>query len=138
MELVQHLASSLGIHEDQAKGGAGLIMQMAKAKLEDHEFAQVAQAIPGISELLETAPPEKKGGGLLGALGGMAAGLGGGAGSGAGNAVSNVTNMIGLAAGFSKLGMDPSMISRFMPTILSFAQTKAGGQVVGILSKALQ
>ncbi|NJR68695.1 MAG: DUF2780 domain-containing protein [Synechococcales cyanobacterium CRU_2_2] len=135
MELVQHLVSSLGIQEEQAKGGAGLIMQMAKSKLEDHEFAQIAQAIPGVSDLLETAPAEeKKGGGFLGTLGGMAAGLGGGA----GGAASNVTNMIGLAAGFSKLGMDPSMISKFMPTILSFAQTKAGGQVVGLLSKALQ
>lgn len=134
MELVQHLVSSLGIQEEQAKGGAGLIMQMAKSKLEDHEFAQIAQAIPGVSDLLETAPAETKGGGLLGALGGMAAGLGGNA----GGAASNVTNMIGLAAGFSKLGMDPSMISKFMPTILSFAQTKAGGQVVGLLSKALQ
>ncbi len=134
MELVQHLVQSLGVQEEQAKGGAGLIMQMAKAKLEDHEFAQVAQALPGVQELLQAAPSEKKGGGgLMGALGGLAGGMGGKA----GGAASNVTNMIGLAAGFSKLGMDPSMISKFMPTILSFAQTKAGGQVVGILSKAL-
>lgn len=134
MELVQHLVSSLGVQEEQAKGGAGLIMQMAKSKLEDHEFAQVAQALPGVSDLIDAAPGEKSGGGgLMGALGGLAGGLGGDA----GGAAANVKTMVTLAAGFSKLGMDPSMVSKFMPTILSFAQTKAGGQVVGILSKVL-
>ena len=50
MELVQQLTQNLGIKEDQAKGGAGLIFQLAQQKLGDGEFAQVASAVPGISD----------------------------------------------------------------------------------------
>lgn len=131
MELVQHLVKTLGVKEEQAKGGAGLIMQMAKEKLDEGEFAQIAQALPGVSDLIPESPA-KKSGGLMGALGGLTGGMGSG-----GGAMSNISNMATLAAGFSKLGMDPTMISKFMPTILSFAQTKAGGQVVGLLSKVM-
>ena len=131
MELVQHLVKTLGVEEEQARGGAGLIMQLAKEKLDDQEFAQVSQALPGIDTLIP-ASPAKQSGGLMGALGNLTGGM-----SSGGGVVSNVSNMATLAAGFSKLGMDPTMISKFMPTILSFAQTKAGGQVVGLLSKVM-
>ena len=33
MELIQQLVSSLGVNEDQAKGGAGLLFNLAKDKL---------------------------------------------------------------------------------------------------------
>lgn len=33
MELIQQLVSNLGVSEDQAKGGAGLLFNLAKDKL---------------------------------------------------------------------------------------------------------
>jgi hypothetical protein len=131
MELVQQLVSSLGVQENQAKGGAGLILKLAQDKLGGEEFAAVASAIPG-SDILLGAAPSESGGGMMGALGGMAAGMmGGGQGAALGNLMS-------LAGGFSQLGMDGNMVTKFFPIILSFVQQKGGADVAGILSKALQ
>ncbi|MEM9509106.1 MAG: DUF2780 domain-containing protein, partial [Cyanobacteria bacterium P01_E01_bin.35] len=52
MELIQQLTQGLGVDESQAKGGAGLIFKMAQEQLGNNEFAQVASAIPGISNLI--------------------------------------------------------------------------------------
>ena len=130
MELVQQLVSNLGVGEDQAKGGAGLILKLAQDKLGGGEFAKVASAIPGSDVLLGSAPSES--GGMMGALGGMAAGMMGG------NQGANIGSLMSLAGGFSKLGMDGNMVTKFLPVILNFVQQKGGADVAGILSKALQ
>lgn len=133
MELVQQLVSNLGVGEDQAKGGAGLILKLAQDKLGGGEFAKVASAIPGSDVLLGSAPTEESGGGgMMDALGGMAAGMMGGSQGAA------LGNLMSLAGGFSKLGMDGNMVTKFFPIILSFVQQKGGADVAGILSKALQ
>ncbi|MEM7716801.1 MAG: DUF2780 domain-containing protein [Cyanobacteria bacterium P01_A01_bin.68] len=132
MELVQQLVSNLGVQEDQAKGGAGLILKLAQDKLGGEEFAKVASAIPGSDVLLGSAPSQDGGGGMMGALGGMAAGMmGGGQGAALGNLMS-------LAGGFSQLGMDGNMVTKFFPIVLNFVQQKGGADIAGILSKALQ
>lgn len=130
MELVQQLVSNLGVQEDQAKGGAGLILKLAQDKLGGGEFAQVASAIPGSDMLLGSAPTES--GGMMGALGGMAAGMMGG------NQGANIGSLMSLAGGFQKLGMNGDMVTKFFPVILNFVQQKGGADVAGILSKALQ
>ena len=127
MELIQQLTQNLGIKEDQAKGGAGLIFQLAQSKLGDGEFSQVASAIPGINELVGSAP--QAGGGLAGAIGGLAGALGGGG---------NVANLAALAGGFTQLGLNPAMVSQFVPVILSFAQNQGGDQVKNILAGVLK
>ena len=132
MELVQQLVSNLGVGEDQAKGGAGLILKLAQDKLGGGEFAKVASAIPGSDVLLGSAPTEESGGGMMGALGGMAAGMMGG------NQAGGLASLMSLAGGFSKLGMDGNMVTKFFPIILSFVQQKGGADIAGILSKALQ
>ncbi len=132
MELVQQLVSNLGVQEDQAKGGAGLILKLAQDKLGGEEFAKVASAIPGSDVLLGSAPSQDSGGGMMGALGGMAAGMmGGGQGAALGSLMS-------LAGGFSQLGMDGNMVTKLFPVVLNFVQQKGGADVAGILSKALQ
>lgn len=130
MELVQQLVSNLGVGEDQAKGGAGLILKLAQDKLGGGEFAAVASAIPGSDVLLGSAPSDS--GGMMGALGGMAAGMMGG------NQGANIGSLISLAGGFQKLGMNGDMVTKFFPVILNFVQQKGGADVAGILSKALQ
>ena len=131
MELVQQLVSSLGVQEEQATGGAGLILKLAQDKLGGGEFAKVAAAIPGSDMLLGAAPTES-GGGMMGALGGMAAGMIGGQQGAA------LGSLMSLAGGFSKLGMDGDMVTKFFPIILNFVQQKGGTEIAGILSKALQ
>ena len=126
MELIDLLTNTLGVNSDQATGGAGLLFKLAKEKLGDTDFSQISQHVPGVNELIESAPES---GGIAGALGGLASALGG---SG-----SELGNLASLAGGFSKLKLDSGMIGKFIPVILSFVESKGGGAVKGLLEQAL-
>lgn len=127
MELIQQLTQSLGVDESQAKGGAGLIFKMAQEKLGDGEFAQLAGAVPAVSNLIGEAPTG--GGGLAGAIGGLTGAMG---------SSGNLANIAALAGGFSQLGLNPGMASKFVPVILSFVQNQGGDQVKNILAGVLK
>lgn len=128
MELIQQLTQGLGVDESQAKGGAGLIFKMAQEKLGDGDFAQLASAVPAVSNLIGEAPAA--GGGLAGAIGGLAGAMGGGGGQ--------LANMAALAGGFGQLGLNPGMATKFVPIILSFVQNQGGDQVKNILAGVLK
>ena len=127
MELVDQLVKNLGVSEEAAKGGSGLIFNLAKEKLGAGDFGKVTGALPGITDLMKSTPAS---GGVLGGIGKLASGLGGGAGQ--------LGNLASLAGGFSKLGLDSGMIGKFIPIILSFAQSKGGDVVKSLLQKALK
>ena len=127
MELLQMLSSQLGITEEQAKGGSGLLFKMAKEKLGSDEFSKVASSVPGLDDLISSAPES---GGIAGALGGLASSLGGGAGQ--------LGNLAGLAGGFKNLNLDASLVGKFIPVILSFVQSKGGDSVKSILERVLK
>lgn len=117
MDLTALLTQNLGITDQQAQGGAGLIFKMAQSALGAGDFQKLASAVPGIDGMLKQAPDA--GGGLMGAVGGLLGGLGGGA--------SQLGNMAQLAEGFSKLKLSPEMVSRFVPMIMQFLQQQNGG-----------
>jgi len=98
-----------------------------KEKLGSGDFGKIANVIPGIDSLMKSAPES---GGVLGGIGKLASGLGGGAGQ--------LGNLASLAGGFSKLGLDSGMIGKFIPIILSFAQSKGGDVAEKLLEKALK
>ena len=127
MELVEQLVKNLGVSEEAAEGGSGLIFKMAKEKLGAGDFGKVANALPGVTDLMKSAPES---GGVLGGIGKLASDLGGGAGQ--------LGNLASLAGGFSKLGLDSGMIGKFIPIILAFAQSKDGDVVKSLLQKALK
>ena len=127
MEIIELLTKNLGVREDQAKGGAGLLFNLVKEKLGDSDFSQMAQHVPGINELIGSAP---KSGGLGATLGGLASSIGGDA--------SKFGNIASLASGFSELGLDSGMVSKFIPIILSFIQEKGGSGVKYLLEKVLE
>ncbi len=127
MDLVQDLVQNLGVGQDAARGGAGLIFKLAQDKLPAGDFDKVATAVPDIGDLIKGAPAS---GGMLGGLGKMASGMGGDMGK--------LGNLASLAGGFSKLGMDSGMIAKFLPIILSFVGSKGGAGVQSILEKVLK
>jgi len=124
MELLNMLTSQLGINEEQASGGAGMIFNLAKEKL-GGDFSQITEAIPDVSGLIDKAPDT--GGGVMGALGGLASSFGG----------DKLGNLASLAGGFSKLDLDAGMITKFVPIILDFVKSKAGDGAMGLLGKVL-
>jgi hypothetical protein len=130
MELIQQLTQGLGVDESQAKGGAGLIFKMAQEQLGAGDFAQVANALPGIGNLIGEAPAG--GSGIAGAIGGLAGMMGGDSGGG------QLANMAALATGFSQLGLNPGMATKFIPIILSFTQSQGGEGIKNILAGVLK
>ena len=138
MELIQQLVSSLGVNEDQAKGGAGLLFNLAKDKLGAGEFQQLTDKIPGVSDLLGAAPAPSAaasaGGGMMGALGGVASSLGAG---GLGDKLGGLGDLAGLASGFSQLGLSSDMVGKFVPVVLSFVQSQGGDSMKGLLEKVM-
>lgn len=126
-ELIAQLIQQVGVQEGQAKGGAGLLLKLAQSKL-GGDFSKVAQAIPGAQELIGAAPES---GGAAKLLGGLAGALGGGKAGG-------LADLASLAGGFSQLKLDPQMIGKFVPVILSFVQSKGGQDVVKLLAGVLK
>jgi predicted metalloprotease len=56
MELVQQLVAGAGVSASQAEGGAGLLFGLVKDRLSGGDFSCVADAVPGIEGLIDTAP----------------------------------------------------------------------------------
>ena len=138
MELIQQLVSNLGVNEDQAKGGAGLLFNLAKEKLGVGEFQQLTDKIPGVSDLIGSAPAPSAaasaGGGMMGALGSVASSLGAG---GLGDKLGGLGSLAGLASGFSQLGLGSDMVGKFVPVVLSFVQNQGGDSMKGLLEKVM-
>jgi len=127
IDLVQQLVAGAGVSEQQAEGGAGLLMGLVKDQLSSSDFAQVIEAVPGIEALTDSAPKADSGG-MGGLLGGVASALGG----------SELGNLASLASGFSKLDLDASMIGKFVPIVISFLQSKGGDGLAAMVGKVLQ
>ncbi len=127
MELIKLLVDQLGVSDEQATGGAGLIFKLVKDKLGAGDFGQIKNALPEVDELIDSAPKAK---GVGGMLGGLVSSLGGGAGK--------LGGIASLAGGFKKLNLDAGMIQKFVPTILSFIQSKGGDSVKGLLENVLK
>ena len=127
MELIQMIVQQLGVSDEQATGGAGLLFKLAQEKLSSGDFSQVRDAVPGIEDLISSAP---QAGGLAGALGGLASSFGGGG--------AQLAGLAELAGGFKNLDLDSDMIGKFIPVVLSFVQAKGGDTLKQVLAKVLQ
>lgn len=127
MELLQEIVKQLGVSEDQAKGGAGMIFNLAKDKLAPTEFGRIAELVPGMDDLTAAAPQP---GSVAGALGGIASAFGQKAG--------HLGDMAGLISGFKSLNLDSGMVAKFIPIVLSFVKGKGGDGIGGLLEDILK
>lgn len=138
MEIVNLLTQQLGINSQQASGGVGLLMGLAKEKL-GANFSQVEQALPGMEGLIGQAPkPDGVTGAASAGVGGALGALGGLLGGKAGGVVGSLGTLASLAGGFKQLGLGSDSIARFIPVILGFAQAKGGDAVKNLLAGALR
>lgn len=126
-----------GVNSDQAAGGAGLIFKTLQEKLDPQDFSSISAALPGVLELIQKAPQAESGGGIMGALGGLAGALGG-SGGGAAGQLGQLGQFASLVGGFSKLGLSPDMIGKFLPLVMQYIQSEGGEQVLKIAQKVLK
>lgn len=108
--------SQLNVTPEQAIGGAGAMLGLARNQLSSTDYSELAKSVPGIDLL--------SGGGQLGAIAGLLGGNGTGNAAGLGNplsnALGNVKNTDDLNNAFSTLGMDTGMVGLFAPVILQY------------------
>ncbi len=122
-ELVDKLTKELKVTPEQATGGAGTLFGLAKSRLKPEEFSQVSKAVPGMDGFLKAAPKQDSGsplGAVSSALPSQAGGL---------------TSVVG---SFNKLGLSPDMVSKFVPVLTQFVQSKGGAKVGSLLAGALK
>lgn len=118
-ELIAKLTAELGIDPKQAEGGLAVVMKFIKEQLGGEEFEKVKEAVPEAEALADAAPGDdaEDGGGLMGIVGSIAGALGG----------EKLEGVASMAGGFDKLGLDVSMVSQFLPKVMSFIESKGGG-----------
>ena len=113
--LMNTLDSELKISPEQAVGGAGAMLGMARNNLSSEDYGQLTKAVPGLDLLA--------GANALGGLGGLGDLLGKNSESESAlsNALgNNVENRSDLDSAFKALGMDTGMIGQFAPLILQY------------------
>ncbi|MPY91141.1 MAG: DUF2780 domain-containing protein [Luteitalea sp.] len=118
-ELVGAITDELDVTPQQAQGGAGALLGLAKTRLQPEEFAKVASAVPGTDALLSAAPAVKGAAGL--------AGLGGGA-----------MGLASLAGSFNELGLSPDMAGKMAPVLTKFVQDKGASEAASLLGGVLK
>lgn len=121
MDLVGSLTEKLGISSEQATGGAGAVFSYAKDNLEADDFATVAKGVPNMDGLLAAAP-EADSGSALGKVGGMLGGKD-----------SKLGSLASLTSSFDSLGIDPDMVSQFLPIVYDYVGGASGEKAMGLL-----
>ena len=121
-ELVGDLMKELSVTRAQASGGAGALFGLAKSRLSPADFSQVAASVPGIDGLIKSAPASSSSKSLSGLSGGLG----------------NMGGLASVAGSFKKLGLSPDMVSKFVPVLTKFVESKGGSGVASILAGALK
>ncbi|NBA96380.1 DUF2780 domain-containing protein [Pseudomonas sp. R5(2019)] len=112
--LLNTLGSELQITPQQAVGGTGALLGLARNQLSGDDYSQLSKAVPGLDLL--------SGDNALGGLIGLGALLGKGSGeqSPLSQALGGVENKDDLNKAFDALGMQIGMIGQFAPLILQY------------------
>ena len=121
-ELITRLSQQLKVDEQQARGGAAILLKAAKEKLGGAEFNKLLGSVDGLDALIKQAP--QAGGGLLGGLASLAGG--------------NAALVATIVSGFSKLNLSSDQAQKFVPIVLDYLRGQVGPETVGKLEKTLR
>lgn len=128
--LLNALGTQLNVTPEQAVGGTGALLGLAKNKLAGNDYTNLSKSVPGIDQLSGASAL-----GSLGGLGGLLGGNSSGGKSAIDSALGNVQSMNDVNTAFSALGMDSGMVSQFVPVILQYLGGQgASGSALSALS----
>ncbi|MFZ5958638.1 DUF2780 domain-containing protein [Pseudomonas knackmussii] len=102
--LLGALTGQLGVNQEQAVGGTGALLGLAKNKLSGGDYSQLLQQVPGLDKLSGSSAL-----GGLGDLGGASKSL-----------LGNVGSMGDVNKAFGAMGMDQSMTGKFASVLLEY------------------
>lgn len=112
--LLNTLGSQLDVTPEQAIGGAGAMLGLARNQLSGQDFSELSKNVPGLAQIA--------GNSAIGGLNGLGGLLGAGSDKNAllDGLLGNVKDTNDLNNAFSALGMDTGMIGMFAPVILQY------------------
>jgi len=119
-DLINGLMEAANVNEDQAKGGAGALFEMAKGKMDKSDFEKVSDVVPDMDGLLKSVPE-----------------LGGGKKSMFNSAATQLVGMPKVLAAFDKLGISRDKVELFSPVIINYVEEKGGKKLSSLLGNAL-
>ena len=119
----------LGIAQEQAQGGAGLLLQWAQSHLTADQFQVVADAIPAISDVIGKSPipaaPLQRNPSLLGWLAWFQ------------QLCSRLGSLAPLAGPFRQLGLPPSKVELFVAVLLEYFRDQGSPEAALLLKRVL-
>lgn len=127
MDLIDLLVSRLDLSEEQARGGAGIVFRLAQRKLSSDEFAQIAEEVSGLDDIIASAP-DSEGGGLAAGISDMLSSL---RGSG------HVGELASLVGEFNQLDIETELVNRFVSLVVGFVRDRGGDGVGNLLDGVL-
>ncbi|MEI7839333.1 MAG: DUF2780 domain-containing protein [Methylococcaceae bacterium] len=127
-ELTNLLVQRIGVTPEQATGGAGALLQIAKTRMNPEAFAKLSEQVPDVSQLISAVPALQKGGSGLGGLAGKLAGLSGD---------SSIGTALTAVSLFQQLGMKPETMQRFVPVVIEYVKGNTGTAIAEGLGVAL-
>jgi hypothetical protein len=111
--LISMLMSKLGLTDNQAKGGMGSMLTLAKEKMSSSDFSKITGLLPQATKYMDTAKQ-------LGAV------------------VGPLKNSAGLNGAFTKLGMKAETATKFVPTVTDYVGQIGGESAKNMLLGALK
>ena len=129
--------SNLNVTPQQAVGGTGALLSVAKNQLPASEYSSLLGAVPGLDKFTGSNGLSQLStlSNLAGALGGKSTNAS--VSNTALSALNNVQNMNDANQAFSALGMDSGLVSQFAPVLLQYLGNQgAGGSLVQSLANA--
>ena len=119
-EIIARIMSAVGIGEDQAKQGVGILLNFLMKDGDAGVVGQMIEKIPGAAELLAEHSADEGGGG--GGLGGMMGAMGGGGG------------LMALAGQLQGIGLDMGEIQGMAKQFAEGAKEIAGEDTVNAVA----
>lgn len=124
--IIQELTKRLGVTEEQAKGGLGLLLKFCQDKLAQADFQKITELLGNQWQELVKAAPEASAN-LMGKIGGLF-----------GEKAAKLGAMANMVGDFKKLGIDVSKVQKFVDVTVKTLEEKGGPQVKAMLDKFLK
>ncbi|GAA0860043.1 DUF2780 domain-containing protein [Aliiglaciecola litoralis] len=127
-DMISMLSQNLGVDADQASGGLGSLFNYVKGNLSDEKFGQLSKALPGVNELIKSAPDIsqlKESGGLSGLM------------DKAAEYNDSLKAINGVKKQFEALGLKPEMIMQYIEQAKKYLDSEQGQQAKQLLMQGL-
>ena len=103
------LAEQVGVTADQAVGGLGAVLHMAKNRVSAEDFSKLTAGVPSADQFMQAADKM---------------GINGG----------DIRDMIQLKDAYTKLGMSEAAVSAFSPAAVNYIRSAGGETAAAVLS----